>query len=453
LSILAYRGIHSDLVQTLLAIAVNGSTIPTLGRAIRAVPTHEFYLAHGHTLHIDNVLQLVLANCCAYEQSAEAQLPKKSAEDHTQWAARKRKKFTARKVEQCDALAELIFGFWPPPASPLILPDITVILPDSTQTRFPIIKLERLRDTVSPFLSNKLRNRRMFESVAELRRVLRTVQSLPLSEADASVPPSTPTAKKPSSKYVPITLASLLQTTDGILAKTRDSIEPFASIPARRLVTPGIAGTSMRGFMSGKLIPRLKEMLIEGPKLQYIEDLSRCVEALEGKNFSEATSSQQGDHSNHSSILTDIPNLLRPKTQLQQLLFRTGQWPSTGPESLLLQLTRELRASLSSHWKVNLSRYAAGLTARQKQRRDDVRSRSEPERVQEVEPRGGWDPVAYPDWLLFQLDADILIRPVQASIALQMIAPESGQNALLQLNMGEGKSSVSGSLLVLYAMS
>jgi hypothetical protein len=66
------------------------------------------------------------------------------------------------------------------------------------------------------------------------------------------------------------------------------------------------------------------------------------------------------------------------------------------------------------------------------------------EHAQETENIGGqgWDKLDYPDWLLIQLDANLLIRPVQASVAKAMMAPDSGANTVMQLNMGEGKSSV-----------
>ena len=56
--------------------------------------------------------------------------------------------------------------------------------------------------------------------------------------------------------------------------------------------------------------------------------------------------------------------------------------------------------------------------------------------------RQGWDPIHQPDWLLFEIENNILIRQVQARIAREMLSPSSGANAIMQLNMGEGKSSV-----------
>ncbi|KAL8668988.1 MAG: hypothetical protein Q9224_007762, partial [Gallowayella concinna] len=53
-----------------------------------------------------------------------------------------------------------------------------------------------------------------------------------------------------------------------------------------------------------------------------------------------------------------------------------------------------------------------------------------------------WSAHERPDWLLIEIDGDFLIRPVQVRVALEMIRPSSLTNTLMQLNMGEGKSSV-----------
>ena len=41
-----------------------------------------------------------------------------------------------------------------------------------------------------------------------------------------------------------------------------------------------------------------------------------------------------------------------------------------------------------------------------------------------------------------QLEGDFFIRRTQANIAMEMISPTSGENSVMQVNMGEGKSSV-----------
>jgi hypothetical protein len=52
-----------------------------------------------------------------------------------------------------------------------------------------------------------------------------------------------------------------------------------------------------------------------------------------------------------------------------------------------------------------------------------------------------WSPGEHVDWLLLEIDGDILLRPEQIEVALATISPTSGQNSVLQLLMGKGKTS------------
>lgn len=53
-----------------------------------------------------------------------------------------------------------------------------------------------------------------------------------------------------------------------------------------------------------------------------------------------------------------------------------------------------------------------------------------------------WDPVEEdPDWLLLEIDSNILIRTDQVDVARATINPASGENSVLQMNMGRGKMS------------
>lgn len=49
-----------------------------------------------------------------------------------------------------------------------------------------------------------------------------------------------------------------------------------------------------------------------------------------------------------------------------------------------------------------------------------------------------WDPLRRPDWLLMELECDLLIRPEQVQVADAIISPSSGMNSVLQMNMGQG---------------
>jgi Protein of unknown function (DUF3638)/Protein of unknown function (DUF3645) len=50
-----------------------------------------------------------------------------------------------------------------------------------------------------------------------------------------------------------------------------------------------------------------------------------------------------------------------------------------------------------------------------------------------------WSPEDHPKWLIFEVENNVLIRRIQAQVALKIIR---GEEQILQLNMGEGKTSV-----------
>ncbi|KAG9309918.1 hypothetical protein JVU11DRAFT_9950 [Chiua virens] len=68
----------------------------------------------------------------------------------------------------------------------------------------------------------------------------------------------------------------------------------------------------------------------------------------------------------------------------------------------------------------------------------------EEELAKELEnaPCDGWKPEEYPDWLLIQIQGNFTIRHAQAETAMEIMSPQSGENTVMQVNMGEGKSSV-----------
>ena len=59
-----------------------------------------------------------------------------------------------------------------------------------------------------------------------------------------------------------------------------------------------------------------------------------------------------------------------------------------------------------------------------------------------------WVPRDFVEWLILEVEGSFLIRPAQVEIALQMFEPPGGKNAVMQLNMGEGKSTVIVPMLV-----
>ncbi|KAI6002350.1 hypothetical protein EDC04DRAFT_3147123 [Pisolithus marmoratus] len=148
----------------------------------------------------------------------------------------------------------------------------------------------------------------------------------------------------------------------------------------------------------------------------------------------------------HQSTLRFLTEYLGPQTTNEHAAHRSGQWPRITVKVLLGCLASNSKVPLPPDWRVCLIEFAKLVLEYQRARRmlALVQNGQVEDLHKEMENVGcdGWEAESYTDWLLIQLDGDFLVRRVQADVALEMITPRSGQNTVLQLNMGEGKSSV-----------
>ncbi|KAK3063062.1 hypothetical protein LTS18_002822, partial [Coniosporium uncinatum] len=116
--------------------------------------------------------------------------------------------------------------------------------------------------------------------------------------------------------------------------------------------------------------------------------------------------------------------------------------PRTSQRFYLQQLSHSRWHKLSQGWKECIVLYAKALRALQRAERL-IRTSTKPiELISELVNIGdqNWDPMSFPEWLLLEVESGLLMREVQASIAKHMLAPDLGRNSVMQLNMGEGKS-------------
>lgn len=120
------------------------------------------------------------------------------------------------------------------------------------------------------------------------------------------------------------------------------------------------------------------------------------------------------------------------------------QWPRLSPVFLLQQLARGRWEKISQGWKGCVVHYAIALSDLQRAERLMNLSGKKADLIKELQNPGhtNWSPLFYPESLLLEVESGIMIREVQEHIAAQMRAPPSGENAAMQLNMVEGKSSV-----------
>ncbi|KAF8260955.1 hypothetical protein EI94DRAFT_1609035 [Lactarius quietus] len=194
------------------------------------------------------------------------------------------------------------------------------------------------------------------------------------------------------------------------------------------------------------------------PLLQlYGNDLRKSHQELAEKGASQIA--QLGTFPSHDSLrlyrdecsrrkdmlFSELFAALSPTQGAEKVLDIAGLWPRISPRSVLRLLARNRIGSLPDQWKPVITRYAvAFLEYQQSQRLLELAFGGKNEAFFREAKTICKDVAAESthDWLLIQIEANVLARPVQLSIAREMISPSSERSITLQLNMGEGKSSV-----------
>lgn len=125
-----------------------------------------------------------------------------------------------------------------------------------------------------------------------------------------------------------------------------------------------------------------------------------------------------------------------------EIEFQTQHAPRFSPTFWLSLLHRDRFEHLPEDWKEVIIQYALAITNLQRAQRL-VRLSSKPvELIEELQHIGhsNWDVRQFPETLLLEAESGILVRKEQEYIASQMRSPKDGQNVVLQLLMGGGKS-------------
>lgn len=121
-------------------------------------------------------------------------------------------------------------------------------------------------------------------------------------------------------------------------------------------------------------------------------------------------------------------------------------WPCLSPMALLEHLRSVAGCEFGPNMKEALITYGLAITRVQQlfRMQEEFQKGDATKLWQECNNPGhtNWNPAQYPDWLLLELDSNFLIRQDQVIVAREMVSPSSGFNSVLQMNMGQGKTSV-----------
>jgi len=109
--------------------------------------------------------------------------------------------------------------------------------------------------------------------------------------------------------------------------------------------------------------------------------------------------------------------------------------PRLSQLSILSHLASDKIANVPLEWKKCFVDYGLAITTVQRAERLLAAAGSRSDLLAELQNPGyqDWDPMEHPEWLLLEIENNILIRKDQAQISREMMLPTSGKNSVMQL--------------------
>jgi hypothetical protein len=204
-------------------------------------------------------------------------------------------------------------------------------------------------------------------------------------------------------------------------------------------------------------LERILESFARSPDVlrqQYGGDLKTSLVAL--KKIDNQTKAQEMPANVHLTIeciekvwvtLNDqferIQNALSAEDDHSQWLRLGNLWPCTTAVTILEQLRSSYNHSFGKNMREAFISYGTLITTLQQLLRiKQAQLKRNPSKLLEELANAGhenWNPLRFPDWLLLEIDSDMLIRCEQIDVAHAIISPGSRSNSVLQLNMGKGE--------------
>ncbi|KAL9108155.1 MAG: hypothetical protein Q9227_007009 [Pyrenula ochraceoflavens] len=397
-----------ELCHVLLAFA----TVPALQVPLPQQPCN---LDEGYEPRMADLKAIAQSHCRRLEECSEHTLSQKQDETRKQFEARKRRKYQANLDQNVRILSERLMLFWPDKRLP-------------TTISFPQAKVAQYIN-VAPTLAAAQRKFDSWHNNETLRVHLEDMQGT-ISSLD--VP------EKMTPAVIDTDVSVSCPASCGYVRFTKLASEaPF--LPSITDAHDTAALTHQNHFsiseMCNRLVPESEY------EKDYIDSLKQSLAAAQRDSSSQSMTAlaNKRDHvslpdttgaEQHASILdkahNSIATALSGSSPAQQLAVQIGLAPRLSPVAIFERLARDQRERLTDSWRAAFVQYARLLRAAQ-QADDGLASGS---------------PASDPDWLLFELENNLTIRPIQKDIAYEMMRPSSGKNTTLQLDMGQGKTSV-----------
>ncbi|KAK5999276.1 hypothetical protein PT974_01669 [Cladobotryum mycophilum] len=194
----------------------------------------------------------------------------------------------------------------------------------------------------------------------------------------------------------------------------------------------------------------------EATRQQYGKDLNGSIMALATCRMAPQQQKEAIDTQNLNTEILEVQKILSNQIETIKAslswdmpsflwLNACNLWPCLSPLALLEELRSDRITFLGKGMKTALIQYGVLMTNLQRLlRMENAKSshgESQPSDDWSYQGHSNWNPAEHPEWLLLEIDNNLLIRPSQVDVARAIVSPASGHNSVLQMNMGQGKTS------------
>lgn len=427
---IAYAGsTERTLVQTLLAFA----TVPEL-RALKVPGFPKFILSHGYEPQTESLRISIGQFSKEFEACPEKHLPLLPRESSNSANRRRREVFSRAVRQRIDTLATHLISQWPTKH---------IVTPTGTDCG-TYIRLDNAMEHAKVQFESWHSNSELKKYMTEVQTVLNGVMADdPNIEFYSFLRP--PYSHQPKKTHI---------TFEDITSGQAPVLPQANFIDLDRCIGPNQQKAKINTGVKA-LLEAISKNFIGGFESQYTDDLQRSFHATSADRPFKLTASleslrpllalyRQEASAHVNDIYQELCRHLQKTSAVPGIACSMDMWPRLSPTALLHNLASFKAKNLRNDWKHALVNYGIAITILQRAERLTLRIGDEVELLSELINPGheAWDPSLLPEWLLLEIENNMLIRPVQAQIASEMISPSSGSNSIVQLNMGEGKSSV-----------
>ncbi|ETS86668.1 hypothetical protein PFICI_00496 [Pestalotiopsis fici W106-1] len=401
-----------------------------------------YNLSGGFEFDENEIKRLVNKAVYPLSECPESHLLSNHSETYWEFQERQNRSYNSNKDKSISAFVENLRNQWPCPEPPPLPPNDYIKSPEAMVA-------------ISSIWKTWHKNLLFLRYLEQIEQALSSYDVTPL----CFQPVQGPTQSNPSSRQ-----ARSISTND--LFRGGETSQALTSCIQ---LTVSLDNSPQHEICSGKLndvINHLEQRASSIYEKHYILELQHSLDELQtqshqycvaqsGAFLRDLVQRYQLECESHVSRLfdmmmvdTDFSRQALPSHESGETGYdhqgQTDFLPRRSPSFFLSQLQRSRWSRLSESWKRKIVAYGLALVNLQRAGRLLQHCGNESEFTKELRNPGhqDWDPFEYPEWLLMECESGFLIRPVQHQIALQMMAPPDGRNATMQLNMGEGKSSV-----------